>query len=60
MHSNLWLSLTVLCSLISGYYTQGMHFVSDNDNDDDDSNATDKPANPGIKDTDGYCIYEEK
>lgn len=59
MHSNLWLCFIVLFSLISGYYTQNMHFVDDNDNDDDDS-ATIEPTNPGIKDTDGYCIFEDK
>lgn len=59
MHPNLWLSFIVLCSLISGYYTQDIHFVDDDDNDDDDS-ATVKSTNPGIKDTDGYCIFEDK
>lgn len=62
MHSKIWLSLFVLCSLISGYYTQMVretHYVSD---DDDDDIATLEPPNPnkGIEDTDGYCIYEEK
>lgn len=58
MHSNLWLSLIVLCSLISGYYTQ-THFVSD---EDDDSYATIRPtaSSKGIEDKDGYCFFEEK
>lgn len=56
MHSKILLSSIVLFCLISGYRTQ-THFV----NDDDDANATIKPTkDPGIKDTDGYCIYEEK
>lgn len=54
MHSKIWLSLIVLFCSISGYYTQ-THLVYDDDD------ATIKPTNdPGIKDTDGYCIYEEK
>lgn len=56
MHFNIWLSLIVLCSLISGYYTQKLHYVGDDEDDD----AIVKPTDPGIKDTDGYCIYEEK
>lgn len=58
MHSKIWFSLIVLFSLISGYYTQQMRYVSENDDDDDDSII--KPTNPGMKDTDGYCIYEDK
>lgn len=57
MPSNKWLTLVVLFGFISGYYMQ-THFVSD----DDDDEATVMPTNPsnGIKDKDGYCIFEEK
>lgn len=58
MPSNRWLTLAVLFCLISGYCMQ-THIVSD---EDDESVPTFKPtnSNPGIKDTDGYCIFEEK
>lgn len=58
MHSNIWLSLIVLCSLVSGYYTQ-MHFVSDEEEEDSDNDPTPSPS-PGVKDTDGYCFFEDK
>lgn len=57
MHFNIWLSLIVLCSLISGYYTQKLNYVDD---DDEDNDEIVKPTDPGVKDSDGYCIYEEK